>query len=68
MKLNLKLHETEELLTDLSLDETEKRLRATLGAQFLGKEELPRLIGQGITLTAASFDDLKEADAAAAAA
>ena len=39
MKLNLKLHETEELLTDLSLDETEKRLRATLGAQFLGKEE-----------------------------
>ncbi len=32
------------------------------------QEELPRLIGQGITLTAASFDDLKEADAAAAAA
>ena len=39
MKLNLKLHETAELMTDLPLDEAEKRLRATLGAQFLGKEE-----------------------------
>ena len=39
MKLNLKLHETAELLTDLSLDEAEKRLRAMLGAQFLGKED-----------------------------
>ena len=38
MKLNLTLHATAELQTDLSLEETEKRLRASVGAQFHGKE------------------------------
>lgn len=39
MKLNMMLHKTTELQTDLALDETEKHLRASIGAQFHGKEE-----------------------------